>query len=421
MNDIIRDRQIRKFSYYGFFKNLKFFEPYFFIYLLSHDYNLFYIGIIFAVKKLTVYILEIPSGAFADNFGRKTAMIISFIAYIASFILFFASSRLIVLIIGMILLGTGDAFRTGTHKAIIMDYLDKMDWSRYKTAVYGRTRSFSLIGSALSSFASIVFVLNIPALRWIFLVTVVPYVIDFLLILSYPGYLNATGDRALLRMSIFGQIRESFREIAENRYLSIHITASSVFDGVFDILKDYIQPILQTMVIAGSVMIIGDLSADDNTLILLGILYGVFNIVSSFSSRNAHRLQSLTRTANLINGLFIIGAITIISMSTVIFNDKILLLIACFLILHIIKNIRRPLIIGYLGDHMRSENRATILSGESQLKVIIAALWAPAAGFIAEYIGVGYVFLFTGIIFLLIGALTVFMQRGLPDKQKSKT
>ncbi|MFO8061626.1 MAG: MFS transporter [bacterium] len=412
-NQIVRDRQIRKFSYYGFFKNLKFFEPYFFIYLLSHDYNLFYIGIIFAVKKLTVYILEIPSGAFADNFGRKTAMIISFIAYMASFVLFFASSNLIVLIIGMILLGTGDAFRTGTHKAIIMDYLDRMQWSEHKTAVYGRTRSFSLIGSALSAFASIVFVLNIPALRWIFLLTLVPYVIDFLLILSYPGYLNTKRDRSR-KVSVLGQIRESFREIADNRHLGIHITASSVFDGVFDILKDYIQPILQTMVIAGSVLIIGEFSADDSTLIILGILYGIFNLVSSFSSRNAYKLRSLTGTANLINSLFITGALIILVMSPVIVNNRILILIACFAILHIIKNIRRPLIIGYLGDHMRSENRATILSGESQLKAITAALWAPAAGFIAEYSGVGYVFLFTGIIFLLMGILTVFLQKRLP-------
>ena len=73
---------------------------------------------------------------------------------------------------------------------MILSYLEKKDWFIHKAFVYGRTRSFSLLGSSLSSFISIIFILNIPATRWIFLITIVPYILDFFLIYSYPSYLN---------------------------------------------------------------------------------------------------------------------------------------------------------------------------------------------------------------------------------------
>ena len=44
----------------------------------------------------------------------------------------------------MVFFGFGEAFRSGTHKAMIMAYLDKKDIKDSKSKVYGKTRSFSL-------------------------------------------------------------------------------------------------------------------------------------------------------------------------------------------------------------------------------------------------------------------------------------
>ena len=46
-HEIKKDKQIWKFCAYGFLKNLQFFEPYLFIYLLGKGMNLFDIGILF--------------------------------------------------------------------------------------------------------------------------------------------------------------------------------------------------------------------------------------------------------------------------------------------------------------------------------------------------------------------------------------
>lgn len=48
------------------------------------------------------------------------------------------------------LLSIGEALRTGNHKAVIFQWLAHEDRLSEKTAVHGRTRSWSQLGSAAS-------------------------------------------------------------------------------------------------------------------------------------------------------------------------------------------------------------------------------------------------------------------------------
>ena len=68
---IKKDRMFYKFSLYGFLKNLRFFEP--FILLFFRDASLSYlqIGLLFSIRDLATNILEIPTGVYADAFGRR--------------------------------------------------------------------------------------------------------------------------------------------------------------------------------------------------------------------------------------------------------------------------------------------------------------------------------------------------------------
>lgn len=102
MEDVYRqikkDNQIKKFCYYGFLKNLRFFEPYFYIYLLQVvQLNLFQIGILFSLRELTTYVFEIPSGVFADQYGKKNELVLCFVFYIISFFLFYVGSQYLII------------------------------------------------------------------------------------------------------------------------------------------------------------------------------------------------------------------------------------------------------------------------------------------------------------------------------------
>ena len=82
---ILADPLMWKFRLYGFFKNLRFFEPYLIVMLLVYlgdsDFPLLTIGMLFLVQEVFTYLFEIPSGILADKFGRKNELLLCFLFY----------------------------------------------------------------------------------------------------------------------------------------------------------------------------------------------------------------------------------------------------------------------------------------------------------------------------------------------------
>ena len=151
MAGFVKNRQYYKFSLYGFLKNLRFFDAFFILFLVAKGLPYTQIGILYAVREIVINVLEVPSGFVADAYGRKNALLGSFLAYIASFAIFYFSGGFNLFLLAFVFYGIGDAFRTGTHKAMIMDYLKINHWEDQKFDYYGHTRSWSQIGSAVSS------------------------------------------------------------------------------------------------------------------------------------------------------------------------------------------------------------------------------------------------------------------------------
>ncbi len=400
--EIVRDPQIWKFSFYGLLKNLKFFEPYLYLYLLSIGINLFQIGLLFSVREIITYLFEIPSGILADQYGKKTELLICFIFYIISFVFFFMGGNFFIILIGMVFFGLGEAFRSGTHKAMIYSYLEQKGWFSHKTFVYGRTRSFSLIGSSVSAFVSIIFVLGLPALKWIFLLSILPYILDFLLILSYPNSLNERVETSTSIGKFFLNSINQLKSIFKNKALIKPLLSSSLYDGIFKVLKDYIQPILKVAMAALSISFLMRFDPSQRVKIVLGIVYGVFYIASSWASRNVYRLNKKAPSHILMDLYFFVMGIILLFLGFFISIKSVALIIIFYFILYVMKDSRRPLVVDVLGDYMDKTQRATVLSIESQLRSVIVIVLAPAVGYLADKFSISKTFFAMGIFTLII-------------------
>ena len=251
---ILRDPLMWKFRFYGFFKNLRFFEPYLIIMLLAYftdsDFPLLKIGSLILIQEVFTYVFEIPSGIIADKFGRKNELLICFIFYLISFGLYFVglsvSSRFVfILFFAAAFFGLGESFRSGTHKAMILTWMDKNNFQEHKSFVYGTTRSWSLIGSAINGILSIFLIFAVGAIQWVFIMAMVPYVLDFILISTYPSYMNKRieSDKTILQ-----EVGQGFKDIfyaCKNKNLVKGIFSSSTYDAIYKSIKDYIQPVIK--------------------------------------------------------------------------------------------------------------------------------------------------------------------------------
>lgn len=400
---IKKNNQIKKFCLYGFLKNLMFFEPYLYIYLIQVMHlSLFQIGTLFSIRGIIIYIFEVPSGIFADQYGKKTELMICFIFYIASFFFFFLGGSYAIVAVAMVFFGLGEAFRSGTHKAMIYAYLEQKDWFEHKTFVYGRTRSFSLIGSSLSAFTAIFLIIKLPRMQSIFLFSIIPYILDFLLIWSYPDALNEPVETTISIKKYFTYSIKQLKNVFANKSLRKVVISSSLFDAIFKVLKDYIQPILKDIILVSGIYLIASMEAAAQLKIILGLIYGVMYIFGSLVSRNVYRLNLKFKSDKLMDISFDILGIVFFIMFFAIKTKIMLAVILLYFFLYLLKDGRRPLAVDVFGDYMRKNERATVMSIESQVGSFFMIILAPLFGYVADRFSIATLFFIVGLLILVL-------------------
>ena len=403
--DIKKDKNIKKFGFYGLLKNLKFFEPFLYIFFLSLGFSYFQIGSLISIREITKNILEVPSGIFADNYGRKKSLQICFVFYIFSFILFYYSSIYLSIGLAMVLFGIGEAFRSGTHKAIIFLYLDQNNIAEKKTEVYGRTKSYSLIGSAISAVIGGLIVFIESNYRLIFLFSILPYILDFILISTYPDYLDGKTTNVLdLKVFLLSGL-ESFKKLMlQLKDLRKGIINSGVYDGFFKILKDYLQPVLKLEII--SLPLLLSFAKEKRLSVLLGLSYAVIYLISSYASRNAFKIKNkFNESSKSLNLTYILTVFIIAIIGLMINSGFTYLIIILFIIFYVIRNLRRPIMLDYIANIIEEKERATMLSIESQFRTIFIVAAAPIIGYTADLLGLRAMFFSVSLTMIILRSL----------------
>ncbi|WP_430814674.1 MFS transporter [Carboxylicivirga sp. RSCT41] len=385
-----KDKQFYKFSLYGFFKNLKFYDPFLLLFFVESGISYSEIGVLYAFRELVINLLEIISGVIADVLGRKKAMVSAFSCYLLSFILFYLLSGFWGFMLAFLFYGVGDSFRTGTHKAMIHAYLVRKDWQSEKTRYYGMTRSWSQKGSAVSSLISACLVFYTGDYSLMFLMTTIPYLFDLLLLSSYPSYLN--GDTSGSVKTVFKDFREHvirlFKAIINKAALKA-IVLTSGFTGYYKAIRDYIQIIITTL--AGLHILSDSFTIEQNTAIYIGVIYFIIYLITSNASRNAYRVENFFKQAT--NGLGVLQisgyAFGIVAGLLFMMNYAIPALLLFSMIL-IIQNLRRPLAVKYITTQFDVKIMASVMSVESQSETLFASVLAFILGVVVDVAGLGW-------------------------------
>ena len=382
-----------KFRAYGFLKNLRFFDPFLILFFLEMGLTFLEIGALFSIREIATNVLEIPTGIIADAYGRRRSMLASFSSYLLSFALFYLFPHFGIFALAMLLFAFGEAFRSGTHKALILEYLHIKRIENLKVEYYGHTRAASQFGSAIAALIAAGLVFHTGSYRIVFLASIAPYLLELLLMLSYPKELDGVRARLEERgvSRTIEQLRsttiESLRMLRKGPLLR-GLLSSASFDGIFRSTKDYLQPVLQAQALALPILL--SLAGDKRVAIVVGVLYFFIYLGTSYAASHAgmiqQRIHSLPRAANMI---YIYGILLLIAGGIGMLTRVYVISIIGFLGLYLLQNARRPLLVGYLADLIPRQTMATGLSVESQLRTLITAALAPLIGLMADRLGIG--------------------------------
>jgi MFS family permease len=398
-----KDFQYYKFCAYGFLKNMRFFDPFILLFFREIGFSYLQIGFLFSIREISNTMLEVPSGVAADYLGRKYSMLLSFAAYMVSFIIFTISSNYYLFFLAMFLFAIGESFRSGTHKAMIIDYLKLNDMSDLKTEYYGSTRAWSQIGSAISSLVAGGLVLWTGNYRIVFSASILPYVFDFINLATYPAYLNGLSDKKSKKQ----MARQDFRKLFTTKEYRRALLNSAVYDGMFKSIKDYLQQIVKSFALGIPVFLV--LNGEKRSAIIIALVYFILFFLSAAASKNSYRIKQIFRSnSRAINITFIFGIIiTAISGIAHSFNIEIVSILF-FISVYMLQNLRRPVNTHYISNHIPDNLMATGLSVETQAKTITIAILSPVIGYLADVLGVGYgIFIVSAALLVLFPILKV--------------
>jgi hypothetical protein len=271
-----------------------------------------------------------------------------------------------------------------------LEHLKINQISDLKVAYYGMTRSASQLGSALNAVIAAGVAFYTGSFRVMFLAACIPYVLDLINLASYPSELDGEIP-GLRRDEILPRLQETFKGflgIFKNGQVLRVLFNSASFAAIFKSAKDYLQPILVTLVLSSALFI--SFQDTQREALVIGIVYFCIYLLTSLASRQAYNFSGWFKTLpQAINITFLLGGALYILAGLMDYLELQVIAVVCFLIIFILNNLRRPINIGLISDQISSNIMASGLSAEAQLTTVISALVAPLLGLLADTLGVG--------------------------------
>ena len=345
------------------------------IYLALKGFSLIELGLLEGIYHITSFLMEIPTGAIADLWGRKISRVIGRGIAIISYLIMFLSGSFAMQALGFMITAISNNLESGAGDALVYDSLVEMDEISSYMSVAGKQeltyQSATIIAFLLAGFLAqysynLVFILSI--------------VFAFFSIISALSLKETTVGKGPKRGVTFFSILTEYKD---------HIIAS------FASLKRE-KHIVYLMLISE---------------VMFTIITTLFFYLQSYWSSEGHPESYIT-------GIFALNAI--VAGLTALFASKIekkigkrltLIIVVLFPTIYVwliaitpysslfyillgpIEGLLIASIGTYLNELISSQQRATILSMQSMLFSLIMVLIFPTVGYISSHFSISIAFI----------------------------
>lgn len=346
------------------------------------------IMILQSLFSIFVVLLEVPTGYFADIFGRKKSLIFASFFSFFGFLFYSLGYGFYQFLIAETLLAFALSLISGADSAMLYDTLKDLKKENLYKKIWGNILSYGFVSAA---FACVVggFVGEVN-LRWTIYLTV-PFVAMLI-----PLAFSLREPRRHKLIFKKGYIVDIFRIIKtvvlNNKRLKWLIIYSGVLLGFNGAGLWLYQPYFQ-------------ISGLD--IVYFGIIFALFNIVAAISSKYAHKIENAIGQKFSFVSLILITGISYLLMSNFVY-----LFSFSFIFLHqFVRGFSTPVIEDYINKLTSSEIRATVLSVQNMSCRFFYAAIIPIIGWIADVYSLLQALTILGITVLVIGMFVILMLR----------
>jgi len=359
------------------------------LYLAFRGMSLIEIGILESIYHITGLILEIPSGAIADLYGRKFSVVAGRVVNLISCILMITANSFLEFAISFILSSAAMNLNSGAAEALIYDSLKESgEEGKYKK-IWGQTAFIMSISQGIAILLGGI----LADVKFLY-----AYVFGAIVqIIALMVSLNFT-EPTVNRKHNIGNLKKQKENIFVNQLkISIDILKCRKI-VLYIIMFSALLGSLQTTVFFYSQKFFSDMGY---TKTIIAVICFIGSIVEAYSSKYAYKIEKRLNIREILISLSALNVIALVGLAFVAEFS-----IGFYLLTNLTGGLAFTILSDYINGRIPSESRATILSFESLWFSIFMIGVFPLFGFIAEKIGLTLTF---GIIALVYIPAIIFL------------
>ncbi len=344
------------------------------------------------ILSLSIFIFEIPSGYFADIFGRKACLVLGGLVWTVGLLFYCFQTSFTAFAIAEILSGVAGSLISGANTALGFDSLVEMNQEQNYRHVEGRLGAIAGIVEAICGLiGGLVAAIN---LVYPFYLQTICIFLYFLLALSLvePNLYQSSVDpfqvnnnkktrQAINHRAIWEAIRFS---LLENQNVKWLILFSANF-GIATFLAVWLSQ--------------ADMQSRGIAVSSFGFAWAAFHFIMSFASLKATTIENLWGTKKVFLGLVLLLGLSYIFLGLI---NQVWGMIFIALI-YFSRGVRNPLTLNHINQNVSSSIRATVLSINSFIFRLGFIAIAPVIGWITDNYNLDIALYLFGSIFIISG------------------
>ncbi len=345
------------------------------IYLTVRGLSLFEVGLMEALFHGTSFLMEIPTGAIADLYGRKTSRFIGRIINVLSLILMLLATQTWVFACAFILHAISYNLESGAGDALIYDTMKEMHQEKGYMKIRGKQEMVEQIAGGLALPLGGLLATKSYGYVYIAAIAVALITLSVAALFIEPSYgrLEKTGR---LFSTFMGQLKASVLVVKDDLRIAFFIMAFELFSVLVTTTFFYIQNFLN---ISGE------------STFTIGVFLSGVSILAGITASKAHRIEGIIGFKKTILYLPMIEAIGFILLgiegaSRIGFVIVILTDALFFVVMN-----------DYINRLIPSHRRATVLSFQSMAFSMIMMVFFPLVGWVGDHLGLIVAFRVIGI------------------------
>jgi MFS family permease len=382
------EANIKKLYLHNFFFEMMFFIPILVPFWSGLGFSMQEILLIEAGFAMTLMLLEIPSGYFADMYGRKTSMMIGAVLEFIGLLIFIFAGSFSGFLLGEIVIGIGASFQSGANEALMYDSLVQLKREKEYKKKQGNYYFAGRMSAVLSKIPGALFAgifIKLP-----FYLTMIPWFIAVIVVFS------------LVEPTIKRQKFETWKHFTnickealfKNKKLQSLLLYGAIPPGFFLITFWLYQKYMETTQVP---------------IIYFGIIISLMNLTSGLGGKYAKEIEEKITPKLTIILIPITAALVWASLA--VFSSPYLIWI--FAVAAFVWGLHLPITQDYIQKITTSDKRATILSIRSFLTRVVYVIFAPLLGWVTDCYSIQSAFGFSaGLIILFGGISLLLLKRG---------